>query len=92
MLVDIISRKNQKKCQNLRRCNSVKQNDDKYARKFYQGMYPLMICIHIIKPMLMRYSKKGGGSDVQLSAVGKMCVGTAKTNQMPHIITILLKI
>lgn len=35
---------------------------------------------------------KGGGSDVQLSAVGKMCVGTAKTNQTPHIITILLKI
>ena len=36
--------------------------------------------------------KKGGGSDVQLPAVGKMCVGTAKTNQTPHIITILLKI
>ena len=38
------------------------------------------------------FAKKGGGSDVQLSAVGKMCVGTAKTNQMPQVITILLKI
>ena len=34
---DTTNRKNQKKCQNLRRCNSVKQNGDKYAREFYQG-------------------------------------------------------
>ena len=37
-MVDTISRKSQKKCQSLRRCNSVKQNDDKHARKFYQGI------------------------------------------------------
>ena len=48
-------------------------------------VYPALKCSNC-------FAKKGGGSDVQLSAVGKMCVGTATTNQTPHIITILLKI
>lgn len=60
-------------------------------RKFYQGIsLDDMYTYH--QDNANAVFKKGGGSDVQLSAVGKMCVGTAKTNQASHIIMILLKI
>lgn len=53
--------------------------DDKYTRKFYQGIsLDDMYTYHQANANVG--FRKVSGSDVQLSAYSRMCVGTAKTS------------